>query len=119
MPREFCAKMVSQNSSFLIKFLFFRVEPRRVRHLTFRPRTARVVVTKNRTAQDRVGNVTRFSTSSAPATTARVERLLSVAGFILSNRRMRTTDENFELQLFSKVSRDLIPTVIKNGVYTS
>ena len=36
-----------------------------------------------------------------PATTAGMERLFSIAGFILSNRRMRFNDRNFHAQVFA------------------
>ena len=40
----------------------------------------------------------------APASTACVERLFSVAGCILTARRMSLTDDNFENQLFLSVN---------------
>ncbi|XP_055353304.1 E3 SUMO-protein ligase ZBED1-like [Paramacrobiotus metropolitanus] len=43
----------------------------------------------------------------APATTAGVERIFSVAGYLLSERRLRTTDYNFETLLFCSLNRDL------------
>ena len=43
----------------------------------------------------------------APGSTAGIERIFSVAGYILSERRTRTSDENFENQLFANVNLDL------------
>ena len=43
----------------------------------------------------------------APESTAGIERIFSVAGYILSERRNRTSDENFENQLFANVNIDL------------
>ena len=43
----------------------------------------------------------------APESTAGIERFFSVAGYILSERRNRTSDENFENQLFANVNIDL------------
>ena len=43
----------------------------------------------------------------APASTAGVERLFSVAGHILSPRKMRLTDANFEHQLFANVNFEM------------
>ena len=42
----------------------------------------------------------------APGSTAGVEGIFSVAGYILSERRNRTSDENFENQLFANVNID-------------
>ena len=43
----------------------------------------------------------------APASTAGVERLFSVAGYLLSNRRTNLTDSNFDKLLFGHVNFDL------------
>ena len=43
----------------------------------------------------------------APGSTAAVEGIFSVAGYILSPRRMSFTDENFENQLFANVNYNL------------
>ena len=40
----------------------------------------------------------------APGSTAAVERVFSVAGYILSPKRMSLSDENFENQLFSNLN---------------
>ena len=44
----------------------------------------------------------------APESTAGIERIFSVAGYILSERRNRTSDENFKNQLFANVNIDLL-----------
>ena len=49
----------------------------------------------------------------APASTAGVERLFSVAGFLLDNRALNINDDYFEARLFTKANRDLIPVVKK------
>ena len=43
----------------------------------------------------------------APGSTAAVEGIFSVAGYILSPRRMSFTDENFENQLFANLNRGI------------
>ena len=43
----------------------------------------------------------------APGSTAAVERIFSIAGYILSQRRTRITDDNFQNQLFANVNSDL------------
>ena len=43
----------------------------------------------------------------ALGSTAFIERIFSVAGYILSERRNRTSDEKFENQLFANVNIDL------------
>ena len=43
----------------------------------------------------------------APASTAGVERLFSVAGYLNSSRRMSLTDDNFEKLVFGHVNFDL------------
>ena len=43
----------------------------------------------------------------APESTAGIERIFSVAGYILIERRNRTFDENFENQFFANVNIDL------------
>ena len=49
----------------------------------------------------------------APASTAGVERLFSVAGFLLDNRALNINDDYFEARLFTKANRDLISVVKK------
>ena len=46
-------------------------------------------------------------TFCAPRRTAAVERIFSIAGYILSQRRTRITDDNFQNQLFANVNSDL------------
>ena len=41
-------------------------------------------------------------------TTAGVERLFSISGFILSSKRSSMTDENFKNQVFAHCSSDLL-----------
>ena len=41
-------------------------------------------------------------------TTAGVERLFSISGFILSSKRLSMTDENFKNQVFAYCSSDLL-----------
>ena len=43
----------------------------------------------------------------APGKTAAAERIFSFAGYILSQRRTRITDDNFQNQLFANVNSDL------------
>ena len=43
----------------------------------------------------------------APGSTAGIERIFSVAGYILSDRHTRTSDDNFENQLLANVNLDL------------
>ena len=43
----------------------------------------------------------------APGSTTGIERIFSVAGYILRDRRTRTSDDNFENQLFANVNLDL------------
>ena len=43
----------------------------------------------------------------AAGSTAGIERIFSVAGCILSERRTRTSDEKFENQLFANMNLDL------------
>ena len=45
----------------------------------------------------------------APASTAAVERIFSIAGYILSPRRLRTSDFNFENLLFANLNRKVLP----------
>ena len=45
---------------------------------------------------------------SVPATTAGVERLFSIAGYILSCRRLSLIDRNFEDQVFAHCNSDLL-----------
>ena len=52
----------------------------------------------------------------AMATTAGVERVFSVAGILLSDRRIRTGDVDFETLLFCNVNKDLLPVVKKRKV---
>ena len=49
----------------------------------------------------------------APASTTGVERLFSVAGFLLDNRALNINDDYFEARLFTKANRHLIPAVKK------
>ena len=44
----------------------------------------------------------------APATTAGVERLSSISGFVLSSKRLRMTDETFKNQVFAHCNSDLL-----------
>ena len=48
----------------------------------------------------------------APASTAAVERLFSIAGYILSSHRTRLTDESFESFLFANVNFELYDVAI-------
>ena len=48
-----------------------------------------------------------------PATTAGVERLFSISAFILSSRRLRLTDKNFEDQVFPHCNADLLCAVCR------
>ena len=41
-------------------------------------------------------------------TTAGIERLFSISGFILSSKRLSMIDENFENQVFAHCSSDLL-----------
>ena len=43
-------------------------------------------------------------TFCAPGSTAAVERIFSIAGYILSQRRTRINDDNFQNQLFANVN---------------
>ena len=43
----------------------------------------------------------------APGSTAAVERIFSIAGYILSQRRTRLTDSNFENPLFANVNFEI------------
>ena len=43
----------------------------------------------------------------APESTAGIERIFNVAGYILSEQRNRTSDENFENRLFANGNVDL------------
>ena len=45
--------------------------------------------------------------TGAPGSTAAVEGIFSVAGYILSPRRMSFTDENFENHLFANLNRGI------------
>ena len=46
-------------------------------------------------------------TQFAPGSTAGIERIFSVAGYFLSEGRTRTSDGNFENQLFANVNLGL------------
>ena len=50
-----------------------------------------------------------------PATTAGVERLFNVSGYIFSNKRMSLTDRNFEDQVFTHCNSDLLGSVGRKG----
>ena len=49
-----------------------------------------------------------------PATSAGVERLFSISGFIFGSRRLRLTDKNFEDQIFTHSNADLLDAVCRN-----
>ena len=83
--------------------------------------------TKDR--EDRVGNFVRSvirlsnknfprlfeimkQTLVAPGSTTGIERIFSVAGYTLSEWRTRTSNENFENQLFASVLGEKKPTVL-------
>ena len=51
--------------------------------------------------------VTAKQVFCAPGSTAAVERIFSIAGYILSQRQNRLTDSNFENQLFANVNFDI------------
>ena len=51
--------------------------------------------------------VTAKQVFCAPGSTAAVERIFSIAGYILSQRRNRLTDSNVENQLFANVNFDI------------
>ena len=55
----------------------------------------------------RLARVSR-QTLCAPGATAGVERAFSISGVILSCRRLRTSDDNFEAQLFCNINREFI-----------
>ena len=46
-------------------------------------------------------------TFCSPGRAAAVKRIFSIAGYILSQRRTRITDDNFQNQLFANVKSDL------------
>ena len=48
----------------------------------------------------------------APATTAGIERIFSISGQILRDRRLSTNDHNFEMLLFCNINSDLV-----NGLF--
>ena len=52
--------------------------------------------------------VTAQSIFAAPASTAADERIFSTAGYILSPRRLRTSDFNFENLLFANLNRNVL-----------
>ena len=49
----------------------------------------------------------------APANQAPVERLFSISGHILSQRRLRTSDKNFENILFAKVNFEVFDAELR------
>ena len=49
----------------------------------------------------------------APASQAPVERLFSISGHILSQRRLRTTDKNFENILFANVNYEVFDAELR------
>ena len=49
----------------------------------------------------------------APASQAPVERLFSIFGHILSQRRLRTTDKNFENILFANVNYEVFDAELR------
>ena len=51
----------------------------------------------------------------APASQAPVERLFSISGHILSHRRRRTTDKNFENILFANVNYEVFDAELWKG----
>ena len=51
-------------------------------------------------------------------TTAGVERLFSISGFILSSKRLSMTDENFKNQVFAHCNFDLLKIVAVNEKQT-
>lgn len=60
----------------------------------------------HRTQFERLYRVSR-QILCAPASQGAVERLFSIAGYILSQRRLRTNDRNFENILFANVNFDI------------
>ena len=51
-------------------------------------------------------------------TTACVERLFSIAGFVLSNRRLSLTDANFHNHIFAHCNLDLLLAISPSGNLT-
>ena len=51
-------------------------------------------------------------------TTAGVERLFSISGFILSNKRLSMADENFKNQILARCNSDLLYIVAVNEKQT-
>ena len=49
----------------------------------------------------------------APASQAPVERLFSISGHILSQRRLRTSDKNFENILFANVNSEVFDAELR------
>ena len=52
-------------------------------------------------------------TLCAPASQAPVERLFSISGHILSQRRLRTTDKKFENVLFANVNYEVFDAELR------
>ena len=47
----------------------------------------------------------------APATTAGIERIFSISGQILRDRRLSTSDKNFEMRLFCNINSNLLQSL--------
>ena len=53
----------------------------------------------------------------APASTADIKGIFSVAGIIISNRNLRTIDSNFENRLFCNVNQFLVDELDSERVF--